>query len=435
MSLSVFDQPHPYDSTPGGYEWYRQASGNKIRHTGSKELKPNPLGLYDMLGNAEELTYGIFGHDFLFARFGGLVVRGGNFSDHIDDIKASRRAEYKVYKSNGDILRWSKVGFRLAIGTLVSESGHTNDELDDAYEDYIQSDSGVTQSGPVGKTSLSQQAQADQVNYYSDEISRLSDEVKELRGDNKNLVYEAETLHGKIEENLLTLAVLKRELNAEREKNKNLSKLADIESIDKKINIAISVKDSEISRLKSELTQLSSLVAKQVNQLKSKELSDKKIFSLQKKVSDAERRDTIALHEIEKNKKRIIVAEKRLLEALVRVAGYNLYTAWRNLRAIEIKKRAGSSVSPSAWDNNKREAEAMLKEYRRYIVQIIDNTNVKLLPEVKNKVVNWLESNKIDKRQIQGLDLLERHIREVQQGKYLQVDELYDSLLSEPELK
>ena len=157
-------------------------------------------------------------------------------------------------------------------------------------------------------------------------------------------------------------------------------------------------------------------------------------MSLQQKIDDAGRRDSTASFEIEKNKKRIIVAEKRLLEALVRVAGYNLFTSWRNLKAIEIKKKAGGSMKSSSWAKNKLEAEKMLKEYRRYVIQIVDNTDHSLFPEVKAEVIHWLKANKISRQQMKGMDLLERHIKEVRQGKYMQVDYLYEHLLTEPEM-
>ncbi|WP_305454502.1 hypothetical protein [Photobacterium leiognathi] len=77
----------------------------------------------------------------------------------------------------------------------------------------------------------------------------------------------------------------------------------------------------------------------------------------------------------------------------------------------------------------------MLKDYRRYIIQIVDNTDHTLFPEVKAELVRWLKENKVSNQQIKGMDLLERHLREVREGKYLQVDELYKNLRHEPEME
>ena len=441
VSPSVFDRPYPYVDENGsmslaGYEWHRRTSGNKLKEAGSQYLKPNPLGIYDMLGNAEELTYGIFGHDFLFARYGGLVVRGASYGHDSSDLKVSRRAEYQGYKTNsGEILRWPKVGFRLALATLVSETGVTPDELDDGYDDYLSSESGVSQAAPAGNTSLSKQAQDDQINHYINEIDRLTGELKTLRTQNMTLESEFSVLQGSVEQQSIDLGALQRALEAERAKSNNLSRLADSNSSEQKYNVLIETKDTEIARLQSELSQLVRQVSEQSAKIKSAELKQKQVVSLKQQVDDAERRGSTANFEIEKNKKRIVVAEKRLLEALVRVAGYNLFTAWRNLKAIEIKKKAGNSINPKVWATNKREAENMLKEYRRYVIQIVDNTDHNLFPEVKSEIIRWLRASNISEQQIKGMDLLERHITEVQQGKYMQVDYLFENLLTEPEMK
>ncbi|WP_305370469.1 hypothetical protein [Photobacterium leiognathi] len=156
-------------------------------------------------------------------------------------------------------------------------------------------------------------------------------------------------------------------------------------------------------------------------------------MSLQQKVNDAERRDNTANFEIEKNKKRIVVAEQRLLESLTRVADYNLFSAWRNLKIIEKKRKVSSN--PQIWQVNEIEAKNMLREYRRYVIQIVDDTDYTLFPEVKDKLTRWLKDNNVSNQQIKGLDLLERHINEVRNGQYIQVDSLYNNLLDEPEMR
>lgn len=440
VSQSVFDRPYPYvdengTMSLGGYEWHRRSSGKKIKETGSKNLKPNPLGLYDMLGNAEELTYGIFGHDFLFARYGGLVVRGGSFSDDPNDLKVSRRAEYKGYKPGGEVLRWEKVGFRLALSTLVSEAGHTNDELDDGYEDYISSDTGVTQPAPAGGMSLSEQSYGDKISHYNTQIKHLTEEVASLQRRNTSIESELASLQGDIEKKNSDFEMLQRELNAEKAKSKDLEKLTDTSSMEQKFDLLIKTKDAEISKLRVDRTQLARTVSELKAKSKTAEVTQIQVLDLQQKVDDSVRRESSANFEIEKNQKRVVVAEKRLLEALVRVAGYNLFAAWRNLKAIEIKKNAGRSVNPKAWATNKLEAENMLKEYRRYVIQIVDNTDDRFFPEVKSELIRWLEKSDISRQQIKGMDLLERHIKEVKQGKYIQVDYLYHNLLTEPEMK
>jgi hypothetical protein len=437
VSPSVFDRPYPYvdedeNMILAGYEWHRSSSGNKVKETGSEYIKPNPLGLYDMIGNVEELTYGVFGHDFLFARFGGLVIRGGNYSMDSKDLKVSRRTEYDGYTGNGDLIRLSKVGFRLALGTLVSETGHSNEELDAGYDEYLSSDSGVSQPTTSGNTSLSQQAIDDQITHYNNERQRLVEEMTVLRQQNTQFESEYMALKGHLEQKKVDVDALSRELDAERIKSQDMAKLADTSSLENKFDVLINSKDSEISRLYSEINILKQKVSQQTVVVSNAESSKKQMLSLQQQVNDAERRDSTANFEIEKNKKRIVVAEKRLLEALTRVAGYNLYSAWRNLETIDKKRKV--SNNPKIWRVNQLEAENMLKEYRRYIIQIVDNTDRTLFPEVKIDLIRWLKENKVSNQQIKGMDLLERHLHEVREGKYLQVDELYKNLRYEPEM-
>lgn len=189
----------------------------------------------------------------------------------------------------------------------------------------------------------------------------------------------------------------------------------------------------EITRLQDELNNLKEKFNHQDVALVNAQASEQKLLILQQKVNDAERRDNTANFEIEKNKKRIIVAEQRLLESLTRVADYNLFSAWRNLKIIEKKRKVSSN--PQIWQVNEIEAKNMLREYRRYVIQIVDDTDYTLFPEVKDKLTRWLKDNNVSNQQIKGLDLLERHINEVRKGQYIQVDSLYNNLLDEPEMR
>ena len=54
---------------------------------------------------------------------------------------------------------------------------------------------------------------------------------------------------------------------------------------------------------------------------------------------------------------------------------------------------------------------------------------------MKANLARWLKDNKVSNQQIKGLNLLERHIKEVREGKYLEVNDLYKNLLNEPEMR
>ena len=77
-------------------------SGNRVQECGSHDIKANPLGLYDVLGNVEELTVNLFSPQYEQGRFGDFVVRGGNYSSSESDLSAAHRTEYLEYLANGD---------------------------------------------------------------------------------------------------------------------------------------------------------------------------------------------------------------------------------------------------------------------------------------------------------------------------------------------
>lgn len=93
---------------------------------------PNRLSLYDMIGNAEELTSDLFRpvrpDGTLAGRPGGVVVRGGSAADSLDQVGAGTRREMELYDSDGPA-RAPTVGFRLVISApyFVNKQGLTGE--------------------------------------------------------------------------------------------------------------------------------------------------------------------------------------------------------------------------------------------------------------------------------------------------------------------
>jgi len=117
----------PVFPTPEGlhkYMWFggsRSANG-RLQLTGL--LKPNPLGLHDMLGNADELVLEPFRLNKL-ARFhgqvGGHIIKGGNYLTSTGDIRSAYRQELAPYDARG-AKTLKTVGFRLVIADVVLTS-------------------------------------------------------------------------------------------------------------------------------------------------------------------------------------------------------------------------------------------------------------------------------------------------------------------------
>ncbi|WP_176225091.1 formylglycine-generating enzyme family protein [Methylomagnum ishizawai] len=99
-----------------------ESANGKVQYIGL--LGPNPLGLYDILGNVDEMAFDLFHltkHSHWHGRAGGFVVRGGNFDTAAGDIRSSLRRE-EPYYTDKQPRRAETTGFRVAVaGPVISE--------------------------------------------------------------------------------------------------------------------------------------------------------------------------------------------------------------------------------------------------------------------------------------------------------------------------
>lgn len=106
------------------YVWFggSASSNNKLQRIGL--LLPNPLGIHDILGNADEMVLDPFRLnrlDRLHGQAGGFIVRGGNFTTPEADMRAAYRHEVPFYRDSGP--RTAKTtGFRLVVASPVITS-------------------------------------------------------------------------------------------------------------------------------------------------------------------------------------------------------------------------------------------------------------------------------------------------------------------------
>ena len=102
----------------GKLDEYVLHDGNSYRELGLiGTLKPNPLGIHDILGNAAEMVLDPFRLDAvgrLHGQAGGFVVRGGSFRTRPSEIRTSHRIENPPVDSHG-IRRQKTTGFRLVL--------------------------------------------------------------------------------------------------------------------------------------------------------------------------------------------------------------------------------------------------------------------------------------------------------------------------------
>lgn len=90
-------------------------------------LKPNPLGIYDILGNVDEIVFDLYHlrHQREYAphgEAGGYVLRGGHYRDRT--LSAARRTEEPFYKNGRLNPGKPTAGFRLVISAPVTTSAN-----------------------------------------------------------------------------------------------------------------------------------------------------------------------------------------------------------------------------------------------------------------------------------------------------------------------
>ena len=155
----LFTDLHPYEDDLVEYEWFAgpSSSHGKAREVG--RLRPNPLGLHDMLGNVSEMVTTPYYMEYYQGAAGGVTVRGGHYLTAEDDVRVSLRVEQPLYAlEEGKGMRPNRsrtTGFRLALGASVLSDRQTMNEYENAWAEYRASIGGSTPAGlsiaPVGE--------------------------------------------------------------------------------------------------------------------------------------------------------------------------------------------------------------------------------------------------------------------------------------------
>jgi formylglycine-generating enzyme required for sulfatase activity len=109
----------------GAYAFFAGAksANNRLQLVG--RLKPNPLGLHDMLGNVDEMIFEPFRLNKLdrqHGQAGGFIVRGGHYQKPQAELRTALREERPYYSSAGDSTRPKTSGVRLVLVAPVLTS-------------------------------------------------------------------------------------------------------------------------------------------------------------------------------------------------------------------------------------------------------------------------------------------------------------------------
>ncbi len=135
------------------YVWFAgpESSGGTVKEIGSK--KPNPLKLYDVLGNVEELMLEPFRLNRVgraHGQFGGIVSRGGSYMTPREAIRASLRTEFPPFEqSTKDEMRLPTFGFRIVLTTTSLNQSEQVAVIRKEWEDARRMETNVAGKSPL----------------------------------------------------------------------------------------------------------------------------------------------------------------------------------------------------------------------------------------------------------------------------------------------
>lgn len=166
VAEAVFEAPaFPMPEGMKRYVWFAgtESSNNRLNAVGL--LKPNPLGLYDMLGNAGEFVLDPFRlnkHSRLHGQAGGQTVKGGSFRSASADVRSAARSEYVPISQTGE-RRDPAVGLRLVVVPASLPSPARLQNVRTLWESLTQADPAASQAlaDPVKEVEALAKAAAD----------------------------------------------------------------------------------------------------------------------------------------------------------------------------------------------------------------------------------------------------------------------------------
>lgn len=140
VDISVFNQrTFPIEGEIRDYAWHQGARSARGRLYPVGLRRPNPIGLHDVYGNAEELMFEPFRMNALgrpHGQPGGIVTRGGSILSTPSELSSGLRQEFPAFgASGGRPVALDTFGVRFAIGVHLSVSTERTNMLRAAWLD------------------------------------------------------------------------------------------------------------------------------------------------------------------------------------------------------------------------------------------------------------------------------------------------------------
>lgn len=130
------------------YAWVRPWASTETTRIGRWK---DTHGLYDMLGNVQEMALDPFRAETTQGKYGAIAVRGGNYLEEGKKrIRISLRSELPFYSDSGGVYEVSKsptTGFRLAVGSLVIVDEPLKEDIYDEFISYEETVRKLTGAG------------------------------------------------------------------------------------------------------------------------------------------------------------------------------------------------------------------------------------------------------------------------------------------------
>ncbi|MDD2767091.1 MAG: SUMF1/EgtB/PvdO family nonheme iron enzyme [Methylococcus sp.] len=146
----------PMDEEMVRHVWFEgtESANGKPQPIGA--LKPNPLGLHDILGNLDEMVfdpYRLNRLDRLHGQAGGFIVRGGNYFTPQAEIRTAQRIEVPFYVK-GEPRRAETTGFRLVMTVPVESSRDKLKTLRESWQKLGSAEKAPEQPKAIGAQGL-----------------------------------------------------------------------------------------------------------------------------------------------------------------------------------------------------------------------------------------------------------------------------------------
>ncbi len=186
VDSAAFDRKLPYPQNKiVEYEWYAgpKSSHNKVKKIGL--LKPNVLGIHDMIGNVSEMTGSLYQIEYYQGRSGGYVAKGGHYLTDARQLRSSLRMEQEFYALDAKTkamtpAKKQTLGFRPVLSSLVFPNREVSNRMGDDWESYRL---GAAQTLPAAVSTSATSTKASVSGTDADtHLKRLKDEL--TRGGN-----------------------------------------------------------------------------------------------------------------------------------------------------------------------------------------------------------------------------------------------------------